>query len=168
VQYYISLLNHTRIQDFHTLLTELELNSQFHDLRQFVNYGSTGEATSTETETDPNFPSVEVPSIPKANSSHLPPQGSPGLFLINLAVLAATTRLCVEPWNKTTGYLQFIALHHWHPSFSIASPLFLQLVQTELHEGCFHNVDLYGVENPFDLQDRPPSAQPASPFKDAL
>jgi hypothetical protein len=72
----ISAFN-TRIQDIHTLLTEqLELNSQFGDLSQFVNYGSTGENVST-TETDPNFLSVEVPSVTEASqddSSHLPPQ----------------------------------------------------------------------------------------------
>jgi hypothetical protein len=88
--------------------------------------------------------------------------------LINLAVLAATTYLRVDPWNKTTGYVHFIALHHWHPSFGIAFPLFLQSVQTELHKGHFHNADIYGVKNPFDLQVGPNSDQPASPFEDNL
>jgi hypothetical protein len=123
------------------------------------------------TETDPTFPSVEIPSVPEAsqdNSRHLPPQGSLGLFLINLAVLAATTRLWVDPWNETTGYVHLIALHHLHPSFGIAFPLFLQLFQTERHKGHFHNADIYGVKNPFELQVGPPSDQPASPFEDAL
>jgi hypothetical protein len=88
--------------------------------------------------------------------------------LIKLAILAATTRLRVDPWNETTGYMHCIALHHWHPSFGIAFPLFLQLVQTELHEGHIYNPDIYGFENPFDLQEGPPLDQPASPFKDAL
>jgi hypothetical protein len=55
--------------------------------------------------------------------------------LINLAVLAATTRLRIDPWNETTGYIQFIALHHWHPSFEIVFPDFLRLVHTELRKG---------------------------------
>jgi hypothetical protein len=50
--------------------------------------------------------------------------GHPGIFLIILAILAAATRLQVDPWNKTTGYIHFIALHHWHPSFGPEFPAF--------------------------------------------
>jgi hypothetical protein len=48
LQYYISL-HHTHIQDIQTLLTELELNSQFGDITAFANYGSSGKPPSTTT-----------------------------------------------------------------------------------------------------------------------
>jgi hypothetical protein len=94
VQYYIDI-HHTRIQDIHILLTELELNSQFGDISRFVEYGSTGKPESTN---DPVIPEPDPPSPTEESSLQ-----DPGLFLINLAVLAATTRLRVDPWNKTTG-----------------------------------------------------------------
>jgi hypothetical protein len=46
VQYYISL-HHTRIQDIHTLLTDIERNSEFGDISSFADYGPTGESNTT-------------------------------------------------------------------------------------------------------------------------
>jgi hypothetical protein len=179
VQYYIRI-HHTRIQDLHILIADLEINSQFGDISHFAEYGSTGTPSnssddpvvaspaSTATTEDPTTRSASTAESsdsqePEESSSDSQAPQEPGLFLINLAVLAATTRLRVDPWSETTGYVQFIALHHWHPSFGIEFPLFLQLVHTELHEGRLHNTDLYGFVNPFELQTGPPAAQPPAP-----
>jgi hypothetical protein len=77
------------------------------------------------------------------------PPDNPGIWLINLAILAAATCLCVDPWCTTEGYIQFIALHHWHLSFGLAFPSFLQLVQTELQEARLHSEHDH---NPFNIQ----------------
>ena len=102
IQYYISL-HHTRIQDIHTLLTDLETNSQFGDLSSYARYGLTGEPEPAT----PNPPGNEFFSDTRAtedsSSSPPPASGPPGIFLINLAVLAATSRLRIDPWNETTG-----------------------------------------------------------------
>jgi hypothetical protein len=151
VQYYIQV-HHTRIYDIHTLLTDLELNSQFGDISRFATFGTTGEPDSTD-------PTREYATqAPGSNPlpTRFPPasQGPPGIFLINLAVLSTATRLRVDPWNETTGYIQFVALHHWHPSFGIAFPAFLQLVHTELREGTLHQ-DIQD-NNPFNLHEASP------------
>jgi hypothetical protein len=127
VQYYISL-HHTRVQDLHILLSELETNSPFGDISCFAQHGQSGEASSSSAS------SSEPPQAPTPIYPPLSSPGPPNQFLINLAVLAASTRLRVDPWNGTTGYIQFIALHHWHPSFGVEFPLFLRLVLAELQE----------------------------------
>jgi hypothetical protein len=165
IQYYIRL-HHTRIQDIHTLLTDLELNSQFGDISSFAQYGSTGEPDPTRADQPPPVSSPEG-SSPLPTTFPPPSSGPPGIFLINLAVLAAATRLRIDPWHETTGYVQFIALHHWHPSFGIVFPDFLRLVHTELRNGNLHNREAYvDPSNPFDIQVGPPSTQPNSPFDD--
>jgi hypothetical protein len=134
VQYYISL-HHTRVQDLHTLLRELEINSQFGDLSVFAQPEQSREATSTISASSSLF--VTHSEAPPASLPIYPPlssQGPPNQFLINLAVLAASTRLRVDPWHGTTGYIQFISLHHWHPSFGIEFAAFLTLVLTELQD----------------------------------
>jgi hypothetical protein len=173
LQYYISL-HHTRIQDIHTLLTDIETNSQFGDIRCFVRYGNTGEAPDDDTsnvnsdtsETYRDFDTTSTGSSPLPTTFPPPEHGPPGLFLINLAVLAATTRLRIDPWNETTGYIQFIALHHWHPSFGIVFPDFLRLIHTELRERRLHQTDIFGDQNPFDINIGPPTDQPNSPFEE--
>jgi hypothetical protein len=123
IQYYISL-HHMQIQDIHTLLIDLEANSQFGDISCYTQYGSTSESTNPEAESV--YKARSEGSSPLPTATYPPPsQGPSGIVLINLAVLAGTTCLCVDPWNKTTGYVQFIALHHCHPSFSIIFPDFL-------------------------------------------
>lgn len=181
IQYYISL-HHTRIQDIHTLLTDLEINSEFGDLSSYARYGLTGEPEQApepepEVDTQQDYTTVGTPTgeeffyetrATEDSYSYLPPPatGPPGIFLINLAVLAATTRLRIDPWNETTGYIQFIALHHWHPSFGIVFPDFLRLVHTELQEGRLsHRTDYADFANPFNIQVGPPAEQPASPFE---
>jgi hypothetical protein len=165
VESYISL-HHTRIQDIHTLLTELELNSQFGDITAFATYGYSGKSTESPKATSPSTERVTEtsyrPLLPISVPLSTEPQ-PPGLFLIHLAVLAAATRLRIDPWNDTTGYIQFITLHHWHPSFGIGFLDFLQLVHTELQEGRLHQDQ---SNNPFDLLVGPPSEQPNSPFED--
>jgi hypothetical protein len=151
VQYYI-LVHHTLIQDIHTLLTDLEINSH---ISRFATFGNTGEPDSSDptrvyAETQASGSSALPTSFPTAS------QGTPGLFLINLAVLSTSTRLRIDPWNETTGYVQFIALHHWHPSFGIPFPSFLELVHTELRDGTLHQADLAN-ENLFDHQEAPPT-----------
>jgi hypothetical protein len=122
VQYYICV-HHTRIQDIHTLLTDLEVHSQFGDISRFAIYGQTGEPDSNGAEPEPVFRAPGSSPLP----TRFPPssQGPPDIFLINLAVLAAATRLCSDPWRETTGYLHFIALNHWHPSFGLEFRQFL-------------------------------------------
>jgi hypothetical protein len=131
IKYYISL-HHTRIQDIHQLLINLELNSEFGDISRYAQQGQEGNSLDEST----------VSSLPEEATGELyPPLSSspPSQFLINLAVLAAATRLRVDPWSNTTGYIHFIALHHWHPSFGIEFPAFLSLVNTELQEHRLHN-----------------------------
>jgi hypothetical protein len=161
IQYYI-LVHHTHIQDIHTLLTDLEANSQFGDISRYAFFGVSGSADSPEAEREyENRPSGS-PSLP----TNFPPpsHGTPGIFLINLAVLATATRLRIDPWRHTTGYVQFLALHHWHPSFGVAFPTFLQLVHTELRDGLLQQADLDA--NPLDIQVGPPSDLPSNPFAD--
>jgi hypothetical protein len=160
IQYYIQV-HHTRIQDIHILLTDLETNRQFGDISCFAHYGISGEPNSPEAVRD--FEARPSGSSPLPTS--FPIDGQPGIFLINLAVLAAATRLRIDPWNRTTGYVQFIALHHWHPSFGILFADFHQLVQTELVEGTLFQADVTHV-NPFNLQVAPPEDQPNSPFEE--
>jgi hypothetical protein len=148
VQYYISV-HHTHIQDIHALLTDLEANSQFGDISQYAEYGVPGgtpdfPATEETLETGPPGTAPFLTSFPPAE------HGTPGIFLINLAVLTTATKLRVDPWCETSGYIQFIALNHWHPSFGIPFVAFLQLVHTELREGLLHQPD-HGA-NPFDIQ----------------
>jgi hypothetical protein len=172
IQYYISQ-HHTRVQDIRHLLTELELNSQFGDISNFAEYGSTGIAPTTEPASSADSTHLDDFPLPEDRPAGVCPlptsspqiaHGPPGLFLINLAVLAATTKLRIDPWNETTGYIQFIALHHWHPSFGIDFPTFLLLVHTELNENRLQTSTI--DQNPFDLQVGPPSDQPASPFEE--
>jgi hypothetical protein len=128
IQYYIRL-HHTRIQDIHQLLEELETNSQFGDISRYAQHGREG----LDTEPSP------VARVRDENDLYPPlSAGPPSEFLINLAVLTATTRLRVDPWCDNTGYIQFIALNHWHPSFGIEFPAFLRLVYTELREHQAH------------------------------
>jgi hypothetical protein len=131
----ISVNNRTRVQDLHTLLRELEINSQFGDLSVFAQPEQSSEAPSTISASSSLF--VTQSEAPPASLPIYPPlssQGPPNQFLINLAVLAASTRLRVDPWHGTTGYIQFISLHHWHPSFGIEFAAFLTLVLTELQD----------------------------------
>jgi hypothetical protein len=89
IQYYIQL-HHMQIQDIHTLLTNLKANSQFGDIGCFAHYGSTGKTDSAEAESV-NKARPEGASSLILTSCPPPLQGPPGIFLINLAVLAATT-----------------------------------------------------------------------------
>jgi hypothetical protein len=156
----------------HRQLCDLELNSQFGDITSFVQYGSTGEpdptraASPNTASTEESYPTTEG-SFPLPTTFPPPSAGPPGIFLINLAVLAAATRLRIDPWNETTGYIQFIALHHWHPSFGIVFPDFLRLVHTELREGILHHREAsVDPSNPLNIQVGPPSNQPASPSEE--
>jgi hypothetical protein len=44
------------------------------------------------------------------------PRPHPGIYLINLGVLTATTKICADSWEGTSGRIKFIALNYWHPS----------------------------------------------------
>jgi hypothetical protein len=159
LQYYIKL-HHTRIQDIHLLLSELEENSEFGDISEFRDATVIHESPPLEDQADPEAP-VPVAPTPTApfEDPVEPPRTSsrthPGIFLINLAVLTAATRLRIDPWNGTTGYIQFVALNHWHPSFGIDFPAFLSLVHTELLEARLHGHTSDG--NPYQINIGPPS-----------
>jgi hypothetical protein len=144
-------LHHTRIQDLDSLLTDQVLNSEFGDLTSFL---SPEDPDIPSNDPSPVHLSEPTDSLPQDSPyidipDTISPPENPGIWLINLAVLAAATRLRVDPWRTTEGYIQFIALHHWHPSFGLAFPSFLQLVQTELQDSRLHT-DPDG--NPFDIQ----------------
>jgi hypothetical protein len=144
------------IQDIHTLLTDLEANSQFGDISRFAIYGQTGEPASNDQESTSDEPSSRLPGsspLPTHFPSPSSSQGQgQGLFLINLAVLTAATRLRSDPWRETTVYIHFIALNHWHPSFGLEFRQFLQLVHIELCDGTLHHADTDNF-NPFDIQE---------------
>jgi hypothetical protein len=118
-----------QIQDIHTLLTDIESNSQFADISSFAQYGQSGEPHPTgdeeERASERTSKTRAEGSYPQPATFPPPSSGHPGIFLIQLAVLAAMTCLRIDPWNEMTGYVHFIALHHWHPSFSIVFPDFL-------------------------------------------
>jgi hypothetical protein len=61
IQYYISL-HHTRVQDLHLLLTELETNSQFGDISCFAQHGQSGEETPSLPSVSATFETTETPS----------------------------------------------------------------------------------------------------------
>jgi hypothetical protein len=146
IQYYIHL-HHTRFQDLDTLLTDLASNSEFGDLT--ASYSTDDSDLQEPPPTAPR--NWESPPPGYTTDSEIPSSPSnPGIWLINLAVLTAATRLRVDPWNETQGYQQFIALHHWHPSFGLAFPSFLRLVQIELSEPRLHSPS---SDNPFDIQE---------------
>ena len=105
------------IQDIHTVLTDLELNSQFGDILSFAQHASTEEPDPAMFLDHTGEESAYEAWTAEPTTFPLPSSGPPGIYLINLAVLAAATRLRIDPWNETTGYIQFIALHHLHPSF---------------------------------------------------
>jgi hypothetical protein len=149
VQYYISL-HHTRIADIHHLLTELEANSEFGDISRFSLRGRDLPGAPAPVNPPPLDPTI-IDTDPFQSSDTPAREGThPGIFLINLAVLAAATRLRVDQWNETQGYIQFIALHYWHPSFGIDFPSFLHLVHTELRDSVIQTED--SGSNPFDIQ----------------
>jgi hypothetical protein len=91
------------------LLTD-RTNSQFGNISRFSHYCPTEEALSVESqciyEAHPQGSAPLPMRFPTAEHGH------PGMFLFNLAVLAVATRLQVDPWNKTRGYVHFIALYH--------------------------------------------------------
>jgi hypothetical protein len=105
-------LHHTHIQYLDTLLTDLGTNSEFGDLTQYINYEEPGAIA-----TPAKIQIWEQASSGHTTGSEIPPSTShPGIWLINLTVLTATTHLHVHPRNETQSFQQFIVLHHWHPS----------------------------------------------------
>jgi hypothetical protein len=132
IQYYISI-HHTHVRDINRLLTELIVDSEFGDISRFVQHGTTGVVHE-----DPPVPLAEAQAAAHEEASrprgiNEPPSGvDPDIWLINLSVLSACTRLRLDPWHHSSGYAQYVATHYWHPSFGVQFRDFLGLIHSEL------------------------------------
>jgi hypothetical protein len=136
IQYYISI-HHTHIQDIDRLLTDLVVNSEFGDLSRYVRHGTTGVPVPR---TDSSVSLAQAQAEAQADASrptgiNEPPPGvDPDIWLINLSVLSACTRLRLDPWHHSSGYAQYVATHYWHPSFGVLFRDFLGLIHSELRD----------------------------------
>jgi hypothetical protein len=160
LKYYLKL-HPDRLPDIRLLLSEFETPSDSGDIPPPTNL----DTSLANSKSSPVIDSLEFDTTATAAvlaTDLRPPVATtpsvvePGIFLINLAILAATTRLRVDPWNQTSGYIQLIACHYWHPSFGLDFSAFLLLVEVELEEGRLHNQDLQDT-NPFHIQSGSPS-----------
>jgi hypothetical protein len=97
-------------------------HSEFGDLTRFIIYGEPGAIDESHIGT--RFWESPPPDTTTKEADLPPNPVNPGIWLINLAVLTAATRLRVDPWNETQGYQQCIVLPHWHPSFALYFPSF--------------------------------------------
>jgi hypothetical protein len=141
-----------------SLLADQVTNSEFGDLTRFINYGETYLfVPSPDLDTKPLSASEDptwekqpgFTNLPDPSKTISPTENNPGIWLINLTVLVAATCLHVDPWPTIHKDISNSLCYIWHPSFGLAFPSFLQLVQTELQEACLH-LDHDG--NPFDIQ----------------